>query len=108
LVGCKKDLRHDPKTIEELFKTSQRPVTTKEVRRPDHLNRRSKKLTATLQAEEVAKVIGARAYFETSAKTSEGVREVFYHSIQMTMEELERSEESRPKRRKGPFRWLFQ
>lgn len=31
LVGCKKDLRRDPKTIEELRKTSQRPVTPEEV-----------------------------------------------------------------------------
>lgn len=32
LVGCKKDLRRDPKTIDELRKTSQRPVTPEEVR----------------------------------------------------------------------------
>ena len=31
LVGCKKDLRRDPKTIENLRKTSQRPVTPEEV-----------------------------------------------------------------------------
>jgi Ras family protein A len=31
LVGCKKDLRYDSKTIEELQKTSQRPVSTEEV-----------------------------------------------------------------------------
>jgi GTPase SAR1 family protein len=31
LVGCKKDLRRDQRTIEELRKTSQRPVTLKEV-----------------------------------------------------------------------------
>jgi Ras family protein A len=31
LVGCKKDLRRDPKTIEELRKTQQRPVTPEEV-----------------------------------------------------------------------------
>lgn len=33
LVGTKLDLRHDPKTIEELRKTSQKPVTTEEVSR---------------------------------------------------------------------------
>ncbi|KAI4776235.1 ras family protein [Aureobasidium sp. EXF-3400] len=32
LVGCKKDLRHDQKTIEELHKTSQTPVTEEQVR----------------------------------------------------------------------------
>lgn len=35
LVGCKKDLRGDPKTIEELRRTSQRPVTPQEVN-PQH------------------------------------------------------------------------
>ncbi|KAJ4536461.1 GTP-binding protein Rho1 [Exophiala dermatitidis] len=34
LVGCKCDLRHDPKTIEELAKTSQKPVTPEQVRSP--------------------------------------------------------------------------
>jgi Ras family protein A len=32
LVGCKKDLRRDPKTIDELRRTNQRPVTEEEVR----------------------------------------------------------------------------
>ena len=31
LVGCKKDLRHDPKTVAELAKTSQQPVTEQQV-----------------------------------------------------------------------------
>lgn len=31
LVGCKKDLRYDPKTIEELHKTSQKPVSSEQV-----------------------------------------------------------------------------
>ncbi len=34
LVGCKKDLRYDQKTIEELHKTSQKPVTPEQVRCP--------------------------------------------------------------------------
>ena len=34
LVGCKKDLRNDPKTIDELRRTGQRPVTPQEVRPP--------------------------------------------------------------------------
>ena len=33
LVACKKDLRRDPRVIEELRKTNQRPVTPEEVRR---------------------------------------------------------------------------
>ena len=35
LVGCKKDLRYDQKTIEELRKTSQKPVSPEEVSRDD-------------------------------------------------------------------------
>lgn len=31
LVGCKSDLRYDQKTIEELHKTSQKPVTPEQV-----------------------------------------------------------------------------
>jgi Ras homolog gene family, member A len=31
LVGCKKDLRYDPKTIEELRKTNQKPISPEEV-----------------------------------------------------------------------------
>ena len=31
LVGCKKDLRRDPRVVEELRKTSQRPVAPEEV-----------------------------------------------------------------------------
>lgn len=34
LVGCKKDLRYDQKTIEELHKTSQKPVTPEQVSLP--------------------------------------------------------------------------
>jgi GTPase SAR1 family protein len=37
LVGCKKDLRRDPRVIEELRKTNQRPVTPEEV--GSHFNR---------------------------------------------------------------------
>ena len=58
LVGCKKDLRQDPRTIEELKKTSQRPV-------------------AQAEGQAVAQKIGARRYIECSARTGEGVRDVF-------------------------------
>ncbi|OCB91126.1 small GTPase-binding protein [Sanghuangporus baumii] len=66
LVGCKKDLRRDPKTIEELRKVSQRPVTPEE-------------------GVAVAQKIGAKQYLECSARTGEGVREVFQYATRYAL-----------------------
>jgi small GTP-binding protein len=66
LVGCKRDLRDDPKTIQELGRTSQRPVSPQD-------------------GEAVAQKIGAMKYLECSAKTQEGVREVFEHATRAAL-----------------------
>ncbi|KZT59391.1 putative GTPase Rho1 [Calocera cornea HHB12733] len=66
LVGCKKDLRRDPRTIEELRRTSQRPVTPEE-------------------GMAVAQKINARHYLECSARTGEGVREVFQYATRAAL-----------------------
>jgi Ras family protein A len=58
LVGNKKDLRNDPNTIKELGKMKQEPVKPAEGRA-------------------MAEKINAFAYLECSAKSKEGVREVF-------------------------------
>ena len=91
LVGCKKDLRFDQKTIEELHKTSQKPVTPEQVSRRLKLHSTANRTQAcitdntTAQAEDVRKKIGAQKYLECSAKTNEGVREVFEHATRAAL-----------------------
>lgn len=58
LVGNKRDLRHDENTKRELMKMKQEPV------RPE-------------AGKDMADKIGAFAYIECSAKTKDGVRQVF-------------------------------
>ncbi|KAI8884419.1 small GTPase-binding protein [Backusella circina FSU 941] len=76
LVGCKKDLRDDPKTIEELAKTSQAPVAFEE-------------------GVKAAKVIGAERYMECSAKLNEGVQEVFLQAVRSIAKSDEKSKQSK-------------
>jgi Ras family protein A len=58
LVGCKCDLRDDQKTIDELAKSSQKPLTLKE-------------------GAEVCTKIGAHDHLECSARGKDNVRAVF-------------------------------
>jgi len=66
LIACKKDLRRDPRVTEELRRTNQRPVTPEE-------------------GLAVASKIGARHYLECSARTGEGVREVFQYATRAAL-----------------------
>jgi len=66
LVACKKDLRTDPKTIQDLARMHQKPVTYEE-------------------GAGVAQKIGASFYVECSAKTGEGVREVFQRATRCAL-----------------------
>ncbi|KAI6214486.1 hypothetical protein M3Y94_00274400 [Aphelenchoides besseyi] len=58
LVGNKKDIRADDAAVNEMRKLNQEPVKAE-------------------QAKSMAEQIGAFAYLECSAKTKEGIREVF-------------------------------
>lgn len=66
LVACKKDLRNDPRTIEELRRQQQVPVSTEE-------------------GMAIARKIGAYKYLECSARTGEGVKEVFEHATRAAL-----------------------
>ncbi|KAL7313375.1 Rho GTPase [Mucor circinelloides] len=59
LVGCKKDLRDDEKTVEELHQIGQKPVSFEE-------------------GQTAAEAIKAETYMECSAKLDEGVQDIFY------------------------------
>ena len=62
LVGTKLDLREDASTIKELGRMKQKPVQSSEGR-------------------EMAEIINAWAYLESSSKTKQGVKEVFDTAI---------------------------
>lgn len=59
LVGYRSERRHDPRTIEDFHKMNKHPLTHEE------------------EGEEMRDALGALTYLEYSARTGEGVREVF-------------------------------
>ncbi|KZT59395.1 small GTPase-binding protein [Calocera cornea HHB12733] len=77
LAGCKKDLRHDPKVIEWLGKSSKHPVT-----HPEGMA--------------VAQKINAVQYLECAAKQNEGVNEVFECAARTALL-TRKDEKARPK-----------
>jgi Ras homolog gene family, member A len=84
LVACKKDLRRDPRVIDELRRTNQRPVTPEEV--SDKSARAGiRSLPGCVQGMAVAQRIGAKQYLECSARTGEGVAEVFQNATRAAL-----------------------
>jgi len=84
LVGCKQDLRCSPRVIEQLKRTNQKPVTPEEVRCDSTRAGRRFWLTHA-QGLAVSQVIGAECYFECSARTGEGVQEVFNYAARVAL-----------------------
>jgi len=76
LVGTKKDLRNDPATRQELSLTNQKPVSTEE-------------------GQQVASHICAYAYHECSAKTREGVRNVFEAAALASLQKQKKGKRSK-------------
>ncbi|CAG7853392.1 GTP-binding protein rhoA AltName: Full=Rho1 protein homolog; Flags: Precursor [Serendipita indica DSM 11827] len=66
IIGCKKDLRGDSRTLETLQRYKLEPVTPE-------------------QGQTVADRVGATMYLECSAKTGEGVTEVFEHALRAAL-----------------------
>jgi Ras family protein A len=66
LVACKKDLRTDPEIIERLKGEGEKPV-------PSEIGR------------QIATEIKADAYMECSAKTREGVQDVFIQAARLSL-----------------------
>lgn len=75
LVGNKKDLRSDQATIRELNKMKQMPVSQEE-------------------GQAMADKIGAYGYMECSARTKEGVREVFELATKAALQTKKRKKKS--------------
>lgn len=71
MVGCKTDLRSDKKTIDELGKIAQKPVSFDEG------------FAAAIH-------IGAQKYVECSAKLNEGVKKVFDVAARSACEYVEK------------------
>ncbi|KAJ3216387.1 GTP-binding protein Rho1 [Dinochytrium kinnereticum] len=66
LVGCKMDLRNDPATVAHLASTGRSPVTPE-------------------QGLAMARKIGAYRYLECSAKSRQGVFDVFEHATRASL-----------------------
>ncbi len=76
MVGLKKDLRLDPKTIEELKRVEQHPVTVEE-------------------GQAMALKINAYKYLERSARTREGVKDVFDQATRAALSVSRRTKNSK-------------
>jgi Ras family protein A len=71
LIACKIDLRADSQTIAKMAAQGENPVTTEEGRK-------------------IAVQVKADAYMECSAKTREGIHELFIHAARLSFKKRNR------------------
>ncbi len=85
LVANKKDLRDDPETIEDLRKAGGKPITEEEVH--SLMTRNNNKLFDLFgfQGKKLMEQIKALKYFEVSAKTGEGITELFQVAAKLSL-----------------------
>ncbi len=76
LVACKIDLRNDFETIEKLKEQGENLVTTED-------------------GEKIAEQIKAKAYMECSAKTREGIHDLFIHAARLSLKKQSHSQKGR-------------
>ena len=76
LVACKKDLRYDPDTIDKLKQDGSKPITTE-------------------MGKQVAGQIKANAYMECSAKTREGVQDLFVQAARLSLRKVKTTNKHR-------------
>ncbi|KAI4656608.1 uncharacterized protein J4E78_006497 [Alternaria triticimaculans] len=85
LLGFKEDLRHDPKTIEELSKQNLTPITTKQVSAGNVASICRMAVLTSPQGEALAKSIGVLKYFECSSIRHQGTKEIFETILSMVL-----------------------
>eukprot|EP00761_Pharyngomonas_kirbyi_P011943 gb/GECH01011969.1/.p1 GENE.gb/GECH01011969.1/~~gb/GECH01011969.1/.p1 ORF type:complete len:203 (+),score=53.64 gb/GECH01011969.1/:1-609(+) len=78
LIGLKLDLRDDSQTISKLQEKSLKPISEQ-------------------QGKQMAEEIGAKGYLECSARTQEGLKEVFDKAIEVGLSSNEDAEEEEKK-----------
>ena len=90
LVGLKADLKNDDKIKEDLAKRNEVKYNSQWI-----ISFIQEPVTKAA-AEEMAKKIGAKGYFETSAKENQGVQELFAEAIKLACGQPDPTEKPTP------------
>ena len=86
LVGLKSDLKNDEETKKKLAEKEKVKVNQSRISFWTCQSFSLKSVVTDEKAKAVARAIGAREYFETSAKSNTGVKEVFEAAARLAFE----------------------